>query len=377
MNPRPLSRSDLNRATLDRQGLLQPFDAPVPEVVGRLAGLQAQHAVPPYIALWSRRAGHTIADLEGALTDRSAVKATVMRSTLHIVGAADYPAMDAASGEQGRRTWSPSARRAGLDLDELNDQVRAFCSEPRTVLEIEEHLAGLHPRHDVAAAVPAGVRNPWFRLATACGGLVHVPPSGLWREHGKPTYLSAEAWLGEVIHPSPEKALERLVERYLAAYGPASLEDILKWSGQQRKTAVRTAVETLGDRLVHHTSADGADLLDLAGLTVPEDAPVPPRFLARWDSALIAYADRERILPADHREAVAKKNGDFLPTFLIDGFVGGLWSLTREAGRAVLTLQPFGRVSRADRTTLEELGEDLARFAEPDAGSAQVRWVRG
>lgn len=369
-----LSLRVLNRSTLQRQGLLEPFSGTVAEVVDRLAGLQAQHADPPHIALWSRRAGHRLTDLDDALTDRSVVKATLVRSTLHIVAASAYPDLNRASAVSRLATWGPSARRAEVDLLGLNAEVRAFCSAPRTGPEIADHLDREHAGVDAAGSIPDGVRNAWFQLGTAGGGLVHVPPGGHWHRHDRARLVDARCWLGEFADPSPEDALQGTVERYLAAYGPASLEDLMKWSGQSRKGAVRAALDALDDRLVHHRGEDGRDLLDLVGLEPADDGPAPPRFLARWDSALIAYAERDRILPSEHRAAVAKKNGDFLPTFLVDGFVAGLWTVTAKKGRAVLELQPFGKVPARDRAALEETAEALVRYVEPDADAHEVRW---
>jgi hypothetical protein len=367
----------LNRTTLHRQGLLERFRGPVPEVVGRLAGLQAQHADQPYIALWSRRADHTVADLEQALGDRTVVKATLLRTTLHLVPAADYRAYDVVSAGPRVATWRPTARRAGVDLGALGREVRAFCSEPRTVAEIEAHLTGLHPDVDLAAAAPGGVRNAWFRPATATGGLVHVPPSGMWRSHGKPRYLDATLWLGDADREPPDlaTALVTVLRRYLTAYGPASPDDVVRWAGQRRLPPVRKALESLGDELVRHTGPGGTELFDLAGLEVVDDVPAPPRFLSRWDSLIIGYAARERILPPEHTPAVAKKNGDFLPTFLLDGFVAGLWSVDRAGDTAVLRLQPFATPSRQQRAALEEEAERLVRFVEPDAARHEVAWA--
>lgn len=367
----------LNRTTLHRQGLLERHHGPVADVVGRLAGLQAQHADQPYLALWSRRANHSVADLERALTDRSVVKATLVRTTLHLVAAEDYRVLDVVSAQPRVATWRPTARRAGIDVVELGEEVRRFCSEPRTVAEIEAHLTGLHPDVDLAAAAPGGVRNAWFRPATATGGLVHVPPSGMWRSHGKPRYLDAALWLDDADRdpPDPATALVTVVRRYLTAYGPATLDDIVKWAGQRRLPPVRQALQSLGEEVVRHTGPGGAELFDLAGLEVLEDVPAPPRFLARWDSGIIGYAGRDRILPPEHTAAVAKKNGDFLPTFLLDGFVAGLWSVAVTGDTAVLRLEPFGSPSRRERAALEEEAEALVRFVEPEAGRHEVAWA--
>jgi hypothetical protein len=113
------------------------------------------------VALWSRRESQTIADLESALTARTVVKATVMRSTLHLVDARDYPAFDAATAVARVANWTSTARRAGVSLDELHTALLEFCAEPRTVAEIEAGLVGVAP--GFAAASPAGARNTGFR----------------------------------------------------------------------------------------------------------------------------------------------------------------------------------------------------------------------
>jgi hypothetical protein len=70
-------------------------------------------------------------------------------------------------------------------------------------------------------------------------------------------------------------------------------------------------------------------LYDVPGVPVPdEDTPAPPRLLPMWDSVLLAYADRSRVIPPEYRRVVIRSNGDVLPTLLVDGYVAGV-------GRAV------------------------------------------
>jgi hypothetical protein len=363
----------LNRATLARQGLLERYRGSVAEVVGRLAGLQAQHANPPYVALWSRRVDQTIDALEAALEDRSVVKATLMRSTLHIVAATDYPAFDAATAEPRTANWRATARRAGVDLDDLHGRLLRYVSEPRAVADLDAWVARTAP--GLHAAAPSGVQKSGLRAASAGGGLVHVPPSGSWRSPDRPSYVAARSWLRGSSMPSADDGLRIAIERYLTAYGPASVADIAKWLGHPRSPRVKAAIDALGDGIVRSIGHDGRELVDLEELSMPpEDAAAAPRFLSRWDSVLIGYDQRERILPKRTVKAVAKANGDFLPTFLVDGFVAGLWSIDVTKGAAVLRLEPFEKVSPADRRGLEDEGERLVRFHEPDATRHEVQW---
>ena len=50
-----------------------------------------------------------------------------------------------------------------------------------------------------------------------------------------------------------------------------------------------------------------------------------------WDSLLLAYADRGRVLPAGYRKLVIRSNGDVLPSLLVDGFVAGVWRVLGDA----------------------------------------------
>ena len=98
------------------------------------------------------------------------------------------------------------------------------------------------------------------------------------------------------------------------------------------------------------------------------------RFLPKWDKLLVAYQRRERVLPEPHRKIVICKNRDVLPTFLVDGMVGGTWDAPLR-GRAVLTLTPLGTIVPKNRDEVEREGERLLAWPRPDSGRREVRWA--
>ena len=236
--------------------------------------------------------------LERALQRRSVVKATTIRSTLHLVAADDYPVFDVASSVGRVEVWGATVRRSGVDVAAIHRKLLAYANEPRTVDELEAFVEKLAPGKKLAASAPAGVTRAAFRIVSAYGGLVHVPPSGFWGEHGAPRYVAAETWLKGMEGPSGDEALQVLIRRYLGAYGPASVADIGRWMGERKAPRIRRALDALGDAIRRDRAEDGRELVDLADAPLATgDEPAPARFLSRWDSVVIGYDDRARILP--------------------------------------------------------------------------------
>ena len=373
-----ISDRALNRTTLLRQSLLERADEGPAVAIHRLSGLQAQYANSPYIAMWSRLRNFAITDLEDALNTRTVVKASAIRNTLHLLAAEDYPAFSVASSAARVANWRPSAIRAGVQTAELHRHLLKFASEPRTLAEMETDLEELASDASLAPFVPSGVRHVAFQMASTHGWLVHVPPSGNWDSFGKPRYVDAGVWLPGALRPEPIDALRIAVEGYLGAYGPASVADIGRWIGQPRLPRVREAVDVLGERIRCFRGMDDRELVDLVDAPLADgEESAPGRFLARWDSVIIGYEGRDRILPPSLVPVVIKrKNGDFLPSFTVDGLVAGTWSVVNNSGTTTLEVKPVGPVPAAAHNQLSEEAEGLVRFIARDAGRTEVRWAR-
>jgi hypothetical protein len=342
---RTLSRRALNRALLARQLLLERSPAPLPRAVERVGGIQAQYAPSMYVGLWSRLEGFERAALTRALERRSVVQGTLMRMTIHLVSRADYRPLALAVRDARRASWLRTAR----DAPPAGEMAAAAST-------LRERLGdGTLHRKDIEALVGK-------RLAGGVGlwlDVVRAPPSGTWERRRADLYAAADAWLGPPDHDiAPDAAIDHLVRRYLAGFGPATEADVVSFTGLPLGT-VRPALERLQLRQFR-AEEGGEPLLDIPRAALPDpETPAPPRLLPTWDATLLVHARRTGVLPEEHRSRVFSiRNPHSVPTFLVDGAVAGAWRY--EAG--AVRLEPWRRLDRADERALHEEADRLAAF---------------
>ncbi len=307
----------LNRATLGRQLLLGRASLPVTDAVRRVVALQAQHPASPYLALWNRLTAFDPTDLDAAFTRHEVIKATLLRITLHAVHAADYRAFRAAMEPTLRaaRLGDDRFRVSGLtvaDVHALIPDLLAYADRPRTAAESEAWLA------DRLGAPQPGA---WWALRQYAP-LWHAPTGAPWSFGPRPSYVATRA---RPVLADPAASLQTLIKRYLEGFGPASMADVAQFALVYRPR-VKEALTALSGELEWLDGPDGKELFDIPGARRPdEDTPAPPRLMAMWDSILLAYADRGRVIPPAYRPLVTRMNGDVLPTLLVDGYVAGVW----------------------------------------------------
>ncbi len=312
---RTLSARELNRATLARQLLLERAAVTVPEAVRRVVAVQAQEPAAPYVALWNRVADFDAAELDAALASHEVVKASLMRITLHVVDVDDYPAFHAAMQPTLRAARYNDRRftETGLtaeDADAHAATVLGAAAEPRPSAELER----LHDEPRM-----------WWALRHV-GPFWHAPSAGAtWGFGQRNHFLAARTRV--LAAAERDDAARYLIRRYLEGFGPASIADISQFVlFPNSKTRTRELVASMSDELVPFEDPDGTELLDVPGAPIPDaDTPAPARLMAMWDSTLLAYADRSRVIPDAYRPLVTRRNGDVLPTLLVDGHVVGVW----------------------------------------------------
>jgi winged helix DNA-binding protein len=301
--------------------------------------MQAQDPKAPYIGLWSRLQGFGKDKLTRAYERRQVVRGTLFRVTVQLVSGRDHPAFSAVM----QNRWKDEFANWGIPRDELAARIHKLA---------EDGPFAMAKANAITPELPERYR--WrVRCLTP---LVHVPPAGTWGTVGI-TATTAERWLG-MPPPTQAEGASLVVRRYLGAFGPASREDLLRFAALRVKD-VQPGFDELEPQLLRFESEDGRTLYDLRRAPRPAaDTPAPVRFLPMWDHFILGLLDRTRTLPQEYQSAVIQKNGDVLPTFLVDGVVAGLWRLEDEK----VKLEPFTPLPRAVRRELDDEARRLAAF---------------
>lgn len=324
--------------------------------------MQAQYSPSPYIGLWSRVRDFKREELEGALAAQLVYKATLMRGTLHLVSARQFDLFRLAS-RFPRHVWTAGPAQLaerGIDVDALREEIlSALDAKPLKKPELERAF-----RHRIPADLP-----DWVSFSVILYAAINHHEDARFGHFAGSRYRRAP-----LSEAEPDDAMRAVVASYLAAFGPATRADLAQWLGRS-VTTFSGALESLD--LVTFQTDDGRKLVDLAGAPRPDaTVPAPVRFLPKWDNLLLAYDRRERVLPEDLRRTVIRKNGDVLPTFLVDGLVAGSWEAPLR-GRAVMSLVPFGVLSVKNRRAVEREAESLLAWLRPDAAQREVSWKPG
>jgi hypothetical protein len=257
-------------------------------------------------------------------------------------------------------TYFSKYRINDREKEHLEATIRAYLQEkPRTNVDLRAKIAEITPDMDERLLYMVRMSIP----------LIQVFPGGAWGVGGSPAYTEASTWLGRSFVAS-EVGLRSLILSYLTAFGPASVKDIQSWSGLTR---LQPAVDALRAELIVFRDEQRRELFDVPGAPLPSaETPIPIRLIPDFDNLLLAHHDRRRIIADAYRPFVFPGNSMVLPTFLVDGFVRGVWKIERTATGATLLIQPFEPLTNSTCEALQAEGERLLRWVAEKTTNLEV-----
>jgi hypothetical protein len=328
-----------------------------------MCGVQAQVMSAAYLQLWTRNHAITRADVERALwTTRTLVKTSLMRQTLHLVPTDEFllyiSALRPSRFAQAMRVMA----RCGISCDESEALI------PR-IMDIL--AAGPLSRPAIAAAIrPKASKRVRFWMENSWS-LVRLPVAEGLVCYGKGegnaiVFIRADQWLPN-FKPELMSATEAqcaLLRKYLRAYGPATLTDFSHWAGLPMQE-VKLLLPLLEGKLAEIPGDKKSSYLlreDVAVLNKSSSGETSVRLLPIFDSYLLAHRDKDHLLSAQHYKRVYRNQGWISPVVLINGVIAGVWSHKLQGKRLLVNIEPFGKLSKAERTGIERQAESLADY---------------
>jgi hypothetical protein len=373
------------RARLGRRHRLAA-DAKASDPLEVARDLVALHATDPssvYLGTWARMNGGDVAAVEGALYERRVlIRLLGMRRTVFVTSLETAPVILAAcsravAARERRRLVTLLAESGVADdpepwLKDVEDAaLRALTARGEATAA---ELAGDDPRLQAQIVLSrgkayegrAGVASRVLFLLAADGRAVRGRPLGSWPS-SQYRWAPLETWCpgGLPEWPADEAEVE-LARRWLAAFGPATADDLRWWAGWSAGQ-VKRALARLDPAEV---DLDGA-----AGLVLPDDLdPVPPpepwaALLPPLDTTPMGWSQRDWFL-GPHGSRLFDRTGNVGPTVWWDGRVIGGWASRPGGEIAVRFLEDAGADAVA---AVEAAAEQLAARLGPARVTARGR----
>ncbi|MGH9775585.1 MAG: winged helix DNA-binding domain-containing protein [Candidatus Acidiferrales bacterium] len=344
-----------------RQHLSRAASGNLVEVCGNVCGIQAQLTSAAEIALWARVRGLRRIQIEAALwKDRSLVKSSFMRQTIHWIPASDFSLYTAALRTRNREAFFRIMSRFGLtarDYDSFNESVlNALRSGPLTKTVLTQRIY-----QQAGKRLQAWMKRIWnpFKPALAEGLICYSSERG-----NEVCFVRAGDWLPKQKKVAEIEARQILLRRYLRSYGPATRHDFSKWSGLSMKEA-QIVWDSLQDEFQEISVAgEQAAILrkDIAELRDARPATLTLRLLPSFDPYLLAHAEKIHLVDTRHYKRVYHPAAWISPVVLRDGRAIGVWSISRGASHACCAVEFFAKQPNTIRAEIAEEILSLERF---------------
>lgn len=340
------------------------------QAVRQSMGVHAQNMLAAELAIAARVDELSPQDVQAALwQDRTLIKTWMMRQTLHLIPAADFPIYIAA-----RRltdiNWPSIFEKQGIDLATLNAYLAASAeildSGPLTRQQFVEAVNGRLKSPELHEFLSRGTWGTAFKPLAWRGELCFGPNDG-----SNTTFIRPSTWLGGWQEVDPEAAMRKIVRQYLMVYGPARPRNFQVWWWMSGVAAKR-AFDSIADE-IEVVDVEGWRSTALKATIEPMLEMEPSgkvNLLPAFDVYTVGLArgkDLERLIPLDWQKKVYRQQGWVSAVILIDGFIKGIWEYKSKKTNTTITVDLFSPVTHQVKEGLAAEAEHLGKFLNTSA----------
>ncbi len=333
-----------------------PFATPH-EVVKWLVASQAQDYAGAKWALGLRlRQDMHDADIDRAFNEGSILRTHVLRPTWHFVTPADIRWLLALTAPRVHAANTTMYRKLELDSATLKRGHKAMTK----ALQGGQHLTRDELRatlEKAGIAADNGQRLAYIVMQAELDGVICSGP----RRGKQFTYALLEEWVPPVASLQRDEALATLTRRYFTGHGPATVQDLVKWSGLTIADA-RRSLEAVKNKLQHDT-LNGEDYWFASAL--PDRTPTSTAYLLSvYDEYLIGYTDRRLIAEPEIAAKLFTMGNALTAVVVVDGRIVGSWRRTLNKEAVTIEINPFRSLTKAEQRAVIAAVNQYSEFLE-------------
>lgn len=361
----PITQSQIAAFRLARHSLIDQNPSDMIAVCQNICGMQAQVMSAAELQFRARKHNLNRSELHNALwKQRTLVKTSLMRQTLHIIPAEDFSIyIMALKKSRLAGLWHYLAKFdvTQKEIDRMNAMVLDLLAD------------GPVPQREIAEKIlPKAGKNiqKYMQLAWGIQMFRHALVEGLIcygpEQNKSATFVRVDQWLPKQKKVAEGEAKQNLLRRYLHAYGPATVRDFAKWSGFPSKEATEVW-HASNDNLVEISIEEQKAFLlreDFEQLKNSDANFQILRLLPHFDPYLLAHAEKNHLVSLANYKKVYRNAGWISPVILLNGRVIGTWSHKRKGVKLVLEIDPFEKFTKSIKAKIEEEAVSLGRFLE-------------
>jgi hypothetical protein len=346
---------------MERHHLLGEPRASLVEVCSHVCGIQSQASWAAELQFWTRTPGMKSGEIQTALErDRTLVKSSLMRQTIHLVPASEFHIYVSALKNSRRAAVLRVMSRLGITPKE-GDALSALAVEAL----LDGALTHGEIKKRIGPKVSKRVRK-WislvslpFRLAIVEGLICYGPRQGV-----EVTFVRTCDWLPKKKAVRADEAQRILLASFLKAYGPARVRDFVKWSGNSMKES-KPVWDAMMDEMAEVSVEGELNWCLRKSLAQLKDSGFSDpilRLLPNFDPYLLAHASKNHLVGDKHYKRIYRPAGWISPVVLLNGRVAGIWSSSRDSTALSLNVELFEKLPAAARTQLNEETARLGQF---------------
>lgn len=327
------------------------FEAFCKALVG-LHSARVQSPVSAWVARYPGANAHNISFLREMKQSCSALRMRSVRGTLHYHSPQDIASFHQATLKKRLSVCNNMARNLNAQhinyfSDAILDLLQEGKLEPREIETVLCRYINEYSQDDIFC-IRVALKTLWEK-----GEIILRDTHLIWNKEKRVFSLPDKKWQ-DLLNENTAKGnhLRHIVDRYLQSYGPATLKDIVWWSGLAAGKILAALAEVLQEGKATRFQLNGLEFFDTTRTRLLKEENGTVHFFGWEETVFKAYHEtRFRYISPKHYTRAFNKIGEIRRTIFRDSQIIGVWEVDSEG--IPNNYEIFDKTNKADKTTIK------------------------